>query len=129
MGYSTYPRTIEDDTIMQYTAKEQRPTNKVELLSDEIDVKPFHDMILSNPTSAGAVTVNLFNPIDSGYGKPSDVYEHRLEVKDLKGDAGTNNITINDESGAVLTTIATNNQMVILEIINGVWTLMGRVSV
>ena len=130
MAYTTEPRTPTDDTILQYTAHEQRPNNQVELIgANEMDVKPYHDLVLSNPSTAGAVTLNLFNPIDTGYGKPSHVYEHRLIVKDLKGDSATNNITVKDHEGTTIATIVTNSQAAMFEIVNGTWILIGRMSV
>jgi len=130
MGLRIIGQFEDDGTVRQYSAKVQRPINHARLVDNtvvtQIDVTD--DVILVNPTVAGATTVKMYNPKYDGYLESGENYERYVWVRDEAGNSATNNITVNDENDVLLATIATNGQSAKFEIIDGVWTFVGRMS-
>ena len=125
MGFRT---TKENDGVkLQYTAREQRPKNTVRVNDRyDYDVKHWDDKVLVNQEVAGATTINLYNTEIDEYLGTEDIYESELSVRDEKGDAATNNITVKDNNGTTLYTISTNSETAFFEIVNGVWVYVGK---
>lgn len=117
-----------NDNLIQYTAKEQRPINMVRVVEPEYDVEIQDDVILVNQDIAGATTVNMYAPTNDVYLGDKQVYEGKVRVTDEKGDAGTNNITVNDNEGNPLSVISTNGDSAFFELRNGIWSYLGKIS-
>lgn len=117
-----------NDDLLQYTAKEQRPINMVRVTEPVYDVEIQDDVILVNQDLAGASTINLYDTINDIYLGDKQVYEGKVRVTDEKGDAATNNIIVKDNDGNTLYVITDNGDSAYFELRNGIWAYLGKMS-